>query len=160
MPLFFNMNTIKKYWYLFLPLSVVIIIMIIKKFRKQGQDATTNLLGLAQADQGASVLDFQDQTGSARNLTDQQLAVIADTIEAAIYGSSGWSPTEDDDLVFAQLQYIWTNADFVALVQIWGTRGGSWFTSAQTLPEAIASTLDEDLYTQLRQIYNARGIQI
>jgi len=149
-----------KPWYIFLPLSVIIVIVLWKKWKNRNQDASTNLLGNTQNQQGASVLDLQDTSGSVRNLSDQQLAVIADTIEAAIYGSSGYSVIEDDDLVFAQLQYIWTNADFVRLVQIWGTRGGTWFTSAQTLPEAIAETLDQDLYTQLRQIYNSRGIQI
>ena len=149
-----------KPWYIFLPLSVVLIIVLWKKWKNRNQDASTNLLGNTQNQQGASVLDLQDTSGSVRNLSDQQLAVIADTVESAIYGSSGYSVSEDDDLVFAQLQYIWTNADFVRLVQIWGTRGGTWFTSAQTLPEAIAETLDEDLYTQLRQIYNSRGIQI
>ena len=149
-----------KPWYIFLPLSVIIVIVLWKKWKNRNQDASTNLLGNTQNQQGASVLDLQDTSGSVRNLSDQQLAVIADTVESAIYGSSGYSVIEDDDLVFAQLQYIWTNADFVRLVQIWGTRGGTWFTSAQTLPEAIAETLDQDLYTQLRQIYNSRGIQI
>jgi hypothetical protein len=160
MPLFFLMNTIKKYWFFVLPISVICVMWLYKKWRARKADSSNNFFGFGQNEQGASVLDTVDESGSIRQKTDQQLAVMADAIEVAIYGGSGWQVYEDDDVVFNQLIQITTNADFVRLIQIWGTRGGGVFSNSQTLIEAVNETLDADLLNQLRTIYSGYGITI
>lgn len=89
-----------------------------------------------------------------------QYKVIADSLEAFIWGNSGIASwTEDDQAIGNGLKLMFTADDVAQLIQDYGVRKvGVFIQDGGNLVESIAEYLDEDVKADVNATYASRGI--
>ena len=108
-------------------------------------------------DSDPGINDLPEDVGP-RTLTDSQLVLMADALEAALLG--GWLG-EDEDSIFAVMSLNNTDGDVLALVKEFGVRcEGALIQRCGSLPQWFAIYLSTDELAELNAILESKGITI
>jgi hypothetical protein len=91
---------------------------------------------------------------------ENQYKILADSIEAHVWGSGSLPAfTEDDTAIGQALKSLFNLADIYFLIETYGRRyAGSFIQEGGNLVQTISEYLDEDIKDEVNATYQARGI--
>jgi hypothetical protein len=93
-------------------------------------------------------------------LTDEQVRYIASEIYTAVWGTSGWSLTEDEATVIRVLSMANTDDDIMAISKAYGCRAPQVSIGCMTLRETIVEFLDPGERDLLNSQLARKGVTI
>lgn len=115
---------------------------------------------LRRKDESGGTSENLDVDTSGLTYPENQYKILADSIEAYVWGS-GVLPsfTEDDAAIGEALKSMMTLDDIYFLIEKYGRRNaGIFIREGGNLVQTITEYLDEDIKNEVNQVYQARGL--
>jgi len=147
--------------FIWIAVVIGVIYLLFKAFRRVGNvlDTKPSDIGLGSPDEATSGGSEDAVVVNQANLTMpiDQYTIIADEIEAAVWGFVNWS--EDDEAFGLALAKMNSDDDVKQLIKAYGVRGMGFFTSQYlNLPQTVVEYLDDDVKARVNYNYSGKNM--